>query len=286
MADLNGDGRIDIVTVNHFATGSVLLGTYRGFRRAADFATGANTRSVAAGDLDGDGNPDLVTSGRGELGHSPGSPPAGVTILYGRGDGSFARRSRVTVGFHTAAWVALADLNHDGVNDIATADADGYVSVLIGTGGGRFRLAQQLPTGGGAEFIVAADADRDPNPDLVTANGANGTGSVLFGRGDGGFAPERSYRCCADGTRWAAVGDLNGDTVPDLVFSDAGYTSVDVLLGRGGGQFGRPADHPLPTAGRRGDAMIAADVNGDGRIDLVRAVAATRSVDVLINTTH
>jgi hypothetical protein len=290
VADLNGDGRADIVTANHRNGGSVLLGTASGgFRRGRDFATGGNAWSVAVGDLNGDGIPDLVVSDYGNLGHAPDNRPAGVSILFGRGDGSFGPRFALAAGRHSAAWVTLADFNGDRRPDIATADYDGAVSVFLSLPGGGMAPPVSYPVDIRASFIAAARMNGDRQLDLVTANGATGTGSVLHGRPDGSFSPSQSYECCADqafGAHWVTAADLNGDGVSDLVFSSFDYTNLAVLVGRRGGGFVPSHRFPAQERGGNGDGIAALDLNHDGRIDLVRSVSGTRTVDVLINTTN
>ncbi len=287
VADVNEDGRWDIVSVGSSSIGSVLLGTARGFRRGPDFHAGTGTPSLAIGDVNGDGAPDVITTDSGALGHAPASPPAGVSVLLGQEDGTFRRATNLTVGFHPARWVTLADVNDDGRLDILTGDADGFVSELLNNGDGTFATATSFAIPGGAVAITAADVNSDRQQDVVTANGSNRSGSVLLGSGDGTFARPATYRCCAGaGADWVSVTDVNGDNVPDIVFSDATYSTLGVVLGRGANRFGKAVVYSRPFGEGPGDGMAVADVNGDGRPDVIRTVASTGSVSVLINTTR
>src|SRR5262249_17489279 len=103
------------------------------------------------------------------------------------------------------------------------------------------------------------------------ANGADGTVSVLLGKGDGRFQPARSFPA-GSAARALAVGDFNGDGVPDLVVADANSNAGSVLLGQGDGNSrpGRPF-----AAGRRPLSLAVGDFNGDGIADLAVAAQGT-----------
>jgi len=307
IGDLNGDGKPDLATANVFRshhdepqyrshTVSVLLGTgYGSFGARTDYETGPEPYSLAIGDLNIDGKPDLAvaeTNGVSVLlGNGDGSfqvpdyaagPGSGFvaigdlnidgkpdlvtagTVLLGNGDGSFGGRID-----HAAGVPAIGDLNGDGKPDLATAN--GYspntVSVLLGNGDGTFGVKTDYGTGGPSSSVAIGDLNGDGKPDLATANyglGFNtGTVSVLLGNGDGSFGVKTDYGTGAD-PRSLAIGDLNGDGKADLVTaSDYPSPSVSVLLGNGDGSFGAKADYD---AG--GYSVAIGDLNGDGKLDL------------------
>src|SRR5207247_8508847 len=138
-ADLNGEGRPDLVTANarvdfdrdllsHSA--SVMLGNGDGtFRAVVQLDTGEDPLSVAIADLDGDGHPDLVTANQSSN---------TISVFLGNGDGTFG-----STGVAIHAWsVAVADFNADGTPDLAAlggSSGSGVVSVLLGNGDGSFR---------------------------------------------------------------------------------------------------------------------------------------------------
>src|SRR5207245_595317 len=108
--------------------------------------------------------------------------------------------------------------NRDGNLDLATANsASNTVSVLLGNGDGTFRPADNQHTYAVGRFpdaIATGDLLNDSVQDIVTANGDDGTVSVLLGRGDGTFLPALSYQVAEFPTA-VAVGDVNGDGIPD-----------------------------------------------------------------------
>src|SRR5262249_9702771 len=122
-----------------------------------------------------------------------------------------------------------------------------------------------------AVFVTVADLNRDRRPDLVVID-HRGQASVLLGGGDGSF--QAPLPVAGELLSSAAVADVNGGGVPDLVTADhdveGGPGSASLLLGNGNGTFGDPQ---LVADGLTADPPVVADVNGDGRPDLVTASA-------------
>ena len=128
IGDVNGDGRLDLVTPNYVGSSvSVLLGKGDGnFQPKTDFPCGAGPYAVAIGDLNGDGKPDLATA-------NASSFPYTLSVLAGKGDGSFEAKVDFPAGTSPRS-VAIGDLNGDGRPDLASGDGNGSaVSVLANT---------------------------------------------------------------------------------------------------------------------------------------------------------
>jgi hypothetical protein len=274
IADLNGDGKPDLVTANVAQdTDSVLLNRGDGrFRAANDFEPGKEPESVAIGDLNGDGKPDIATA-------SWSSPDtATVSVLLNIGGGTFSDRvDYPAIGEPDT--VAIADLNGDGKLDFATADSAGMTaSVFLNQGGRSFRRVDYA-TGSDPGAVAIGDLNGDRKPDLVTANRGSDTVSVLL-NGGGSFQAKRDYRT-GRGPISVAIADLNGDGKLDLATADEDADdTVSVLLNAGDGSFGAARDYQ---AGKFLDSVAAGDLNGDGKPDLVTDGTRGTKVPVLLN---
>ena len=276
-ADLNHDGNLDLAvgTSDTFVgsnTVTVLLGDGRGaFSAPTIYQIGGDYGSlnVAIGDLNGDGNPDLVAN-------HVAYPNFGVDVLLGNGDGTFA----LPVDYPTGAyplWVAIADVNNDGRMDIITADNTytgnqfrGRVGVLLGNGDGTFQPYIEYATAKNPTLVVAADFNHDGNVDLATANGyypyLPTSISILLGRGDGRFPTHTEYELDNLAEFKMVTGDFNGDGKIDLACS-----SGQLLLGGGDGTF----EFGQPFASEGAFSIDAGDYNNDGKADLVTTDTAS-----------
>jgi hypothetical protein len=122
------------------------------------------------GDVNGDGHLDLVTANGGNS----------VSVLLGRGDGTFAATREVTVGDFPLS-ITVGDFNGDGRPDLATANSNvDSVSVLLGRGDGTFQTRRDFGVGRQPTFIATGDFDGDGRPDLTTASDDAGTLSTLL----------------------------------------------------------------------------------------------------------
>jgi len=299
VGDFNHDGHLDLAVTDYYTpTGggafrrgvSVLLGRGDGtFAPPVEYPTGPGPTSVAVGDLNGDGNPDLVTS---DLGSSS------VSVLLGRGDGTFAPNSDYPTGGGPND-LALGDFNRDGSLDVVTADADGNVAVLLGRGDGTLAPRTDYAASLGKPNIryarpygvAVGDFNSDGNPDVgVVTSGADSGGfkaiSVLLGRGDGTLAPMTAYEAdhYNEGPIKVAVGDFNGDGHPDLAVADLGGAAggASVLPGNGDGTFAPRTEYPTNGYSQ---SVAVGDFNEDGRPDLALAKTGNNTVSVLLNTT-
>jgi uncharacterized protein (TIGR03437 family) len=257
------------VTLN-VATPSGTLGTAPG----SPVAAAGSPQSVATGDFNRDGKPDLVTAN-----YSANS----VTVLLGDGSGGFtaAPGSPFAVGTNPAS-VAVADFNGDGIPDLVIANSgSNNVTILLGNGSGGFTPAAGSPFAVGTEpqSVAVADFNGDGKPDLVTANYADRDLTILLGTGSGGFtvAPGSPLQA-GSFPRSVAVGDFNGDGKPDLVTAIAG-NFVTVFAGNGAGGFAESGVFPV---GSFPQSVAVTDFNLDGKLDLVTANSGNNTVTVLL----
>jgi hypothetical protein len=271
VADVNGDGKPDLVTANIYANPgdvSVLLGNGSGGFTAASgspFPAGVDPISVAVADFNGDGKPDLAVANYSST---------TVTVLVGDGSGGFAEEasSPFTVG-NTPRSVVAADVNGDGNEDLVVS-CESNVTVLLGDGAGGFAPAAGSPLPGGGYSVAVADLNGDAKLDLALAtSGSPGSVWVLLGDGVGGFsnAPGSPFHV-GSSPESVVVADFNGDGAPDLATANLGSNDVTVLLANGAGGFAAAPGSPIAVGGRP-DSIAAADLNVDGNPDLVVANA-------------
>jgi hypothetical protein len=238
---------------------------------------GENTYSVAVADFNGDGKMDLVLAV--QYVNGVGS----VAVLLGNGDGTFKQAVTYPSGGAISFGVAASDVNGDGKPDVVvtnlciTSDncSNSLVGVLLGNGDGTFKQAVTYSSGGLASYTVAlVDLNGDGKADVVVSNlymdpnnlNEGSVVGVLLGNGDGTFQGAVTYGAGA-GAYTAAIADFNRDGKPDVVVANTWSGSVAVLLGKGDGTL-LPAVM-YASGGTTPIAVAAADVNGDGKSDVL-----------------
>ena len=232
---------------------------------------GRQPEDVELGDLDGDGNVDLVSAD-----WFAGT----ITVAFGDGTGVFPRRQTYAVGGSPFA-VAIADFDRDGKPDLAFTNYDSYtISTLKGLGSGLFGALTTITVGSEPAFLLPCDLNGDGIPDLVVANEGSNTVSVLSGHGDGTFAPKVDYPVGVEPCQ-LTVGDLNGDGYSDVVVVNETSNSLSVLLGIGGGLLGAQTQFPCARDPR---TVVIGDWNEDGIPDLAVPAFNADVVSVLLGT--
>ncbi|HEY4355924.1 MAG TPA: FG-GAP-like repeat-containing protein, partial [Acidobacteriaceae bacterium] len=265
VGDFNGDGIPDFAVANSAAsTVGVFLGNGDGtFNPQVTYSVGTAPQAIVVGDFNGDGILDLAVANTNNV-------PANVSILLGRGDGTF--NPQVTYATDPTAGSApisltMGDFNGDGILDLAVANKNtANISILLGDGLGAFTLQASSPsTGNSPTSIVTGDFNGDGILDLATANFSGDNVSILLGNGDGTFQTAVNDTVGTSPTS-VAIGDFNGDGVLDLAVVNSVSNSVSILLGDGHGVFTLQSSSPSTGTGPL--AVAVGDFNGDGVSDL------------------
>lgn len=278
LADLDEDGDIDIVVANHDTDYlTILLGDGRGaFQPSAASPLGIPVRphphAVRAADLDADGHVDLIVDHR---------EARGLLFLKGLGNGGFETPGTIaSVGGDPYRGMAVGDINRDGLADLVTPNP-GAVAVLLNASREGLSLDLASPVAAEAPFAVElGDFNGDGRLDLIAASDEGSPlVEVYLGDGLGGFQGEDSARfLLAPGAKKVVVGDFNGDGVEDAAASSYQSSIVLVLFG------GRKRIRMGTLLGDESPGgLAAADLNGDGKDDLVIADDTTHRAMIYLS---
>ena len=268
--DFNKDGNQDVAVAEQTSVDriAILLGNGSGgFSAPTRFDMGRDPVFIAAGDLNGDTNPDLVTANESNVSGE-------ISIALGNGSGGFGSPTNIRLINGTSnvtSAVAIGDVNGDTKPDLVLSSYTfSSVMVLLGNGTGGFTFFKTIGAGGfGPFYLVMRDFNGDTKLDLVTANNGAGTVGVLLGDGTGNFGPATTFGV-GTSPHWITVEDFNSDSKLDLAVANGGSENFSILLGNGTGGFGAATNQ----AAKGGPWSIApADFNGDGKIDLAVSIA-------------
>ena len=220
--------------------------------------------TVLGADLNGDGNPDLISVNSDGL-------HASVTVFLGKDDGTYQPGVNLPLPGASAAWAVLDDLNGDGKLDLlVSSDTPTFgFSIFLGKGDGTFNppqtFAPSIPALSSGVAFITADVNGDTHKDIVTAQG-----QVFLGSGDGVTftqVPQPAFPPIVSGTSGfvpsLVAADFNHDGKLDLATDDG--SRIRISLGNGDGTFVAGASYATTSDW---GFLIATDLDGDGNIDL------------------
>jgi hypothetical protein len=276
-ADLNGDGRLDLVG-SGANSAAVMLNNGNGtFQANVQYPVGGPSQDVAAGDFNGDGRIDIVST--------INTPQISLSLLPGNGDGTFNAPIHFPnmSGFDSPDVVAT-DLNNDGRLDVvilhsiacftAPCVAAEVITVMLGNGDGTFQT-RELAAPQHMHSMEAGDFNRDGIKDLAIGS-ENTKLHILLGSGDGTFVRQPEMTLIPGGDLFSAcndvdVADFNRDAIQDLVIPLGNGNGNVVLLGNGDGTF-RQSFRITERATSSPLNLAVADFNLDGSQDIARAM--------------
>lgn len=277
--DFNGDGAPDLVVLNAQGSISLWLNNGSGGFPASGLAIGASDGSMAIGDLNNDGNLDIVFT-------SPVNND--LVSLLGNGSGGF--QSLSTSMSVSPMTVTVGDFNGDGKLDLAVGSGTGYpssISILLGNGNGTYQQPLAIAFTGTAALMAAGDFNNDNYSDLAAVDTIDNQVTIFLGSGSGSIGGYTDLTLPASGGIAGSAADFNGDGKLDVAVAQfnqnaQGITGfIAVLPGKGDGTFKQPVSTPVSNIGI--GQMVVGDFNGDGKVDVATAfVPATGGISVVL----
>jgi hypothetical protein len=257
-ADFDSDGNIDLATVSvNDSAVAILRGNGDGtFEGQALLLVPSGPTLLAGGDVNGDGKIDLITSNTSFSGGT-------ITVLVSNGDGTF--RQVESQGSALASAIAVGDFNSDGKLDAVIAGDTFDLYVSLGNGDGSFHNPVAIPNApqvSDVQTLLVGDFNHDRKLDIAIPGLW-----ALLGNGDGTF---RDPILSLADTNSMAVVDVNGYGEANLA-TIASFETLAVLVGNGDGSFMNMKSIALAATPYSPGAGVAADFNGDGKLDLAIA---------------
>ncbi len=272
VGEFNGDNRLDLAVVNAGSNNiSILLNQASGgFSSQLQFSTGTEPRSIVAGDFNGDHRLDLATPNAGDN---------TVSVLLATGAGTFSAPVDFSVGQSPTALVVI-DSNHDGRLDLATSNGgDRSISTLLGQGDGTFLTPDQFAAGGQDSTPTLADVTGDGIADSIVLDRA---GKILVRPGraaqPGAYDAARIANPVDPARAFTVVDGPSGKRIAAVDLAD-NFVSIYSV-----GPTGIATLASQVAVGVQPARIVSADLNGDGRGDLVVANAGDATVSILLAT--
>ncbi|CAF0917412.1 unnamed protein product [Adineta steineri] len=281
IADVNKDGNLDVVTANSGTSNvAVFLGKGDGtFSTAKIYSTGTGCKptGLVLGDLNKDGNNDLVVTD--ETNNV-------VLIFLGDGTGAFTLTNTLSSDSNSKPYgVTINDFNGDGLPDIGiTNSGTNNVGIFLNNGNTIFKPQTTYSTGNNPVAMTVVDFNKDGILDIATANYAGNSISVLLGNSAGTFQAQKLFSTGSGSLPYSIYsGDFNGDKNQDIIVPDSGTNKITIFRGNGHGNFRSQKTYSTGDGSNPVD-ITAVDLNNDNRLDFASANYGTNTVSVFLNT--
>ena len=259
LADLDGDGDLDLAVGNDMALGQILLNDGAGnFELKGSFGKPASVRSLTVADIDGDGDNDILATCRGMQNQ----------IYLNAGDASFTAGPTYGTRNDSTIDVAVADINQDGHNDLILANRDQQPSAIL-LNDGKLGFGKQLPFGsakGRSRAVAVGDLNGDGKLDWAMGN-IGQPNMVYLGDGQGGVSKSIAFGAANSRTYSLALADINADGSLDIVAGNAGQPNAVFFNEEKASRFRKESFG----AANATYGLCAGDINGDGRVDVAVA---------------
>lgn len=294
LADLNGDGHLDLLGLAVTDSDALSIAFGKGnaqFAMRTDVKTGSTALGLSVGDVDLDGNPDVVVSAKTSDLISPQ-----LCVHFNLGNGSFSDEGspgEIDVRADGLGMVLIGDVDGDALPDLVVpGDGPNLLAVVRGLGKRAFAPVAEMmlpgcldPFGQGCpESFGLGDLDGDGALDLVySRRSPNPNGVVVqLNQGKGVFGPATAYPVASDGGQ-LVLADLDKDGRPDIATAPWNDNTLSVLLGRGKGTFGPANDFAGGQGPKAYESLAVGDLNGDGAPDLVTTNRWIGTISIFLN---
>ncbi|WP_167855287.1 malectin domain-containing carbohydrate-binding protein [Hymenobacter wooponensis] len=278
LQDLDGNSSLDLVVSynDRFSTGRVDFwrndGTGSFSSMSPRIALGSGDRiSIAFGDVEGDGDLDLLTQGFSNM---DGQAIFRARAYLNDGNGVF---SGITDALSSAYGTAAGDLDGDG--DVDFVVAFNSARVYLNNGRGTFNPTQEVAASIDPRSLALGDVDADGDLDLLLANPGSRQVTLLLNNGSGAFGSAQEILVGLNPEK-VVLGDLDGDGDLDLLTLNSSSNSVSVRLNNGAGVFSGSQEVVVGLMPR---GLVLGDMDNDGDLDLVTVNMGSNTVSVRLN---